>query len=422
MKATKTYHLKRSGKRKTAIYRAYKVELKPNNKQKTLFLKGCGVARFVYNWGLEQRIREYKDNKKTLSAFDQSKILNKIKQEKYPWMLEVSKWILAESFANLDKAYKNFFRRVNAKGKSEFPKFKSRRDGIGSFRLRAITDIEEGRIKLPRIGWVRLKEKGYIPVDGIYVLSATISEKAGHWFVSVNCREDIKINQAKGEPIGIDLGIKELAVVSNGRRFKNPKALRKVQKKLKRIQRELFRRKKGSENREKTIKKLTKVHCRISNIRKDAINKVTSELCARTKPAKKRPRIIVLEDLNVAGMVKNHHLAQAISDVGMGMFRWQMEYKAKWAGEEIMLADRFYPSSKTCHHCGRINKGLTLADRKWLCECGIVLDRDLNAAINLRNLSIPAKSREFKPVENGVVMPSTKQEASSQGIEVSLVS
>ncbi len=370
------------------IFRAYKTELDPNNVQRTAFLKHAGAARFVYNWGLARRIQEYEETGRSSNAIEQHRQLNALKKTDYPWLYEVSKSAPQEALRDLDKAYQNFFRRVKNGEKPGFPKFKSRKNGIGSFRLTGAIHVTETHIKLPRIGWVRLKEHGYIPTNGIHILSATVSESAGRWFVSVQCRQEIEVIQATGEPIGVDLGIKDLAVTSDGRRFGNPKPLKKAQAKLKRLQRKLSRQKKGSKNREKTQKKIAKTHRQIANIRRDTLHKVTSEIVAKTKPSNERPSVVVLEDLNVSGMLANHHLAQAISDVGFNEFRRQLEYKTRWYGSELLLADRFFPSSRLCHYCGHINSELKLSDRVWTCRCGAILDRDYNAALNLKNLAV----------------------------------
>ena len=331
------------------------------------------------------------------NAIEQHHQLNALKPTKFPWTYDVSKCAMQEALRDLDKAYQSFFLRVkNGDETPGFPKFKSRKQGIGSFRLTGAIRVEDARIRLPRIGWIRLKERGYIPTKGIHILSATVSEQAGRWFVSVQCREEIEITQATGNPVGVDLGIKELAVCSNGQRFENPKALRKAQCKLGRLQRELSRRKKGGRNRERTRRKMAKVHYRIACIRKDALHKATSAIVAKTKPDSERPSAVVVEDLNVSGMLKNHCLAQAISDVGFAEFKRQLEYKTAWLGEELMVADRFLPSSRLCRHCGCINSELTLSNRTWTCDCGAVLDRDLNAALNLRNLAVRAVRPELE--------------------------
>ena len=193
--------------------------------------------------------------------------------------------------------------------------------------------------------------------------------------------------------------IKSLAVVSDGREFENPKALKKAQAKLTRLQRELSRRKNGGKNRGNTKRKIAKAHCKIANIRKDTLHKATSAITAKNKPDSERPAVVVIEDLNVNGMAKNHCLAQAVSDAGMGEFRRQLVYKTAWNGENLMVADRFFPSSRLCPACGTINDELTLADRIWACHCGARHDRDLNAAINLRNLAV-----RRVPLEQACVM------------------
>jgi putative transposase len=371
------------------IFRAYKTELDPNNVQRTALMKHAGAARFSWNWGLAKRKQEYEETGKSSNAIEQQRQLTALKKTDFSWLYEVSKAAPEGALRDLDKAYKNFFRHVkNGEKQPGFPKFKSCKKGIGSFRLTGAIHITETHIKLPRIGWLRLKEHGYIQTDGIHILSVTVSESAGRWFVSVQCKQEIETTQAIGEPVGVDLGIKDLAVTSEGAKFENPKPLKKAQAKLKRLQRELSRRKKGGKNREKTRGKVAKVHQRIANIRRDTLHKATSAIAAKNKPDDERPSVIVLEDLNVTGMMKNHCLAQAISDVGFAEFRRQLEYKAVWHGSELVVADRFFPSSRLCRHCGCINSGLKLSEREWICDCGAVLDRDLNAAINLKNLAV----------------------------------
>ena len=405
------------------ILRAYKVELDVNNKQRSLLVQCAGTARWAFNWGLARRIEEYKETGRSSNAIEQHRQLNALKATEYPWLYNYSKSVPQESLRDLDKAYQNFFRRVkNGSEAPGFPKFKSCKNGIGSFRLTGAIHVTDTHIKLPRIGWLRLQEHGYIPTERIHILSVTVSESAGDWFVSVQCKEEIEVTQATGEPIGVDLGIKEMAVCSDGQRFENPKPLRKAQIKLRRLQRELSRRKKGSQNREKTRRKIAQAHQRIANIRRDTLHKATSSIAAKTKPDSERPSVIVLEDLNVAGMVKNHCLAQAILDVGFAEFRRQLEYKTVWHGSELMVADRFFPSSRLCRHCGCINAGLKLSDREWTCDCGAVLDRDMNAAINLKNLvsKLPGVPRKVTPAESDIrptavsLAASLKQEPSTE--------
>jgi putative transposase len=381
---------------------AYKTELDLNNKQRTLCAKHAGTARFAYNWGLSRKIETFESGQKVPSAIDLHKELNLLKKTDFKWMYEVSKCAPQEALRNLDKAFLNFFRHVALKkagtftGKVGFPKFKSKKCGLGSFRLTGKISVKKDKIKLPRLGWLRLKEKGYIPTDGVKILSVTVSEKARHWFVSVQVEQEISQDTATGSPIGVDLGIKKMAVCSNGTEIENPKALRKKLQSLRRAQRELSRRKKGGKNREKSRRKIAMLHYRIANIRKDAIHKATSSILrlrsrtAKTKPIEQRPSVVVIEDLQVENMLKNQKLAQSIADVGFGEFRRQLTYKTTWNGVSLLVADRFFPSSKLCSVCGTINDNLTLQDRTWACDCGVIHDRDRNAAINLSRLALQA--------------------------------
>jgi len=357
------------------IQKAYRTELDPNNVQRTHLLKHAGCARYAYNWALN-RVKE-KTSKP--NAMQLHRELNAAKKTDFPWMYEVSKAAPQESLRDLQKAFKNFFRGCKEGQKVGFPKFKSKNRGIGSFRLTGSVHVEDRRIKLPRLGWLRLKESGYIPQDA-HVLSVTVSEKAGHWFVSALVQEEIEPQESTGEVLGIDLGIKSLATCSDRTVYENPKALSRYEKKIKRLQRHMMKRQqKGSKNRKATQRRIAKLWMRIGNIRKDAIQKATSEI-VKTK----RPSLIVLEDLNVRGMVKNHCLAKSIHDASMRQFRATLEYKQEWAGWEVEHADRFYPSSKTCSCCGAIRDDLTLADRLFVCyTCDNKIDRDLNASINL---------------------------------------
>lgn len=364
------------------------MELDPNNKQRTALLKHAGAARFAWNWALAQRKLEYKTTGKSSNAIEQSRQLNAIKTIAFPWMYEVSKWAPQSAIQNLDRAYQNFWRGLNNKHVG-FPKFKSKKNGIGSFCIADGIRVNKDTIKLPKLGRIQLKEHGYIPIFGIRILSAVCSEKAGHWFVSVNCEQEIpNALPESGNVLGVDLGIKTLATVSDGRKFENPKALGRNLKKLRRLQREFSRRKKGSANREKTKHTLSKLHYHIANIRKDTLHKATSAICAKSKPDSERPNVIVIEDLSVSKMLSEHRLARAISDVGFGEFRRQLTYKTAWCGEKLIVADRFFPSSKLCSNCGFINNNLVLADREWTCtNCSAFHSRDLNAAINLESLA-----------------------------------
>jgi IS605 OrfB family transposase len=421
------------------ITRGYKTELDLNNKQMTACKQHAGAARFAYNWGLKRKQDVYRTTGRSISAIDLHRELNALKPREFPWMYEVSKCAMQEALRDLDTAFRHFFRRCRLKkagqwkGKCGYPRFKSKKQGLGGFRLTGSIHVSADTIQLPRLGRLRLKEHGYLPTTGVHILSATVSEQAGRWFVSLQVEQEVaEPVPATGDPLGVDLGIKSLAVCSDGRPpIANPKALRTHLKKLRRACRRLSRRMKGSKNRAKARKLLARQHARIANIRRDALHQVTSQLVhaplspeerAALRPhlistlpepitkaqvevqsqqvkrrlhqateanAPQRPRIIVLEDLNVAGMMKNRTLARAISDVGMGEFRRQIAYKTQWNGETLLLADRFYPSTKRCSRCGTVKAVMSLAERVYVCDndaCHLVIDRDLNAALNLAAL------------------------------------
>ncbi len=365
------------------IYRAYKTELDPNNKQITLFKQNAGAARFAYNWAIVQKQEAYAKKEKYPTAIDLNKKLNSIKKTEFPWMHKSSKCSPEASIHNCDKAFDAFFKRCREKkkGKKGYPKFKTKKNGIGSFSLYGQIHIFPSQIQLPRIGKVRLKQRDYLPVNA-KILGATVSEKAGKWFVSLRVEETNKENTPKEKSvIGIDLGIKTLVTTSDGEVFYSPKALKKNLKKLQRRSREVSRKEKGSNNRRKAVKKLSKLHYHIACIRKDQTHKITTHLT-------KSKSMIGIEDLNVSGMMKNHKLSRAIADVGMYEFRRQLEYKGNWYNCEIVTVNRFFPSSKKCSCCSKIKQDLKLSDRIYHCEyCGLTIDRDLNAAINIKNES-----------------------------------
>lgn len=367
------------------ILRAYKSELDLNNKQKTACIRHADAARFAYNWGLARKQAAFANGERTPTAIDLHRELNALKKTDFAWMYEVSKCAPQEALRDLDKAFANFFRRVKAKKtgrniKAGYPRFKSRKHGLGSFRLNGAIHVFKKAIQLPRLGVLRLKEYDYLPTSGVHILSTTVSEKGGRWFVSLQVEMDIPDPSMDEKPVaGVDLGINRMAQVSDGTCFENPRALKGTLIKLKRLQRVVSRRQKGSANRQKAVRQLAKAHSRVANIRKHAIHHATTFLT-------KNKSTIVMETLNVRGMMKNHRLAQAIADVGMYEFRRQMQYKGQWYGCDVILADRYFPSTKRCSRCGSV-KEISLAERVYSCEeCGQVIDRDLNAAINLEQL------------------------------------
>jgi putative transposase len=370
--------------------RGYKTELDLNNEQRTACCRHAGVARFSYNWGLARRQAHYKATGKGVNAIALHKELNALKPTEFPWMYEVSKCAAQEALRDLDSAYKHFFRRWRLKkagqykGKLGYPRFKSKKRGIGSFTLTGSIQVTEETIHLPRLGVLRCAERGYLPTTA-HILAATVSERAGRWFVSLQVREEAPDPEpASGAILGVDVGLKTLATCSDGTVIANPKAYRSHLKRLRRLARRHSRRQKGSKNRHKAKYQLAKQHARIANIRQDALHKATSLLVARTKPQAERPAVIVLEHLNVAGMQKCQRLAQSIADASFYEFRRQLTYKALQAGCTLVLADRFYPSTLLCSGCGHKKDEMPLSERIYRCEaCGLVLDRDLNAARNL---------------------------------------
>ena len=389
------------------VNRAYKTEIDPNRVQRTLLEKHAGVARFAWNWALSRRIEEYKLTGKSSNAIEQHRQLNSLKPTEFPWMYEVSKCAPQEALRDLDKAFRNFFAK-----RASYPRFKSKKRGLGGFRLTGSIAVESGRIKLPRVGWVRLKESGYLPTTG-KINSVTVKERAGRWFVSVQSEEQIVVLKNQGPAVGLDLGLKSFVVGSDGLSLDAPKPLLRSINRLRRLSRNHSRKQKGSMNRRRSAKLLAKLHYQVSCQRADFIHKTTSRL-AKTKS------VIVVEDLNVGGMLKNHRLARSISDAGWSEFVRQLEYKTAWRGGLVIKAGRFFPSTKTCSGCGAIKGEMPLSERVYSCDgCGLVIDRDANAAKNLLSLS-SASSARFQACGDLPLGGSAKQEPSvANGEQVS---
>lgn len=328
------------------IVRGYKTELDPNNKQATLFRQHAGIGRFAWNWALAR----IKEGISKPNAIQLHKEWNEWKKENAPWWVETSKAAPQEKFRDLQKAFSNFFKGQKEKRKVGYPQFKSKKQGLGTFRLTGAIQIELNRIKLPRIGWVRLKEHEYLPTES-HILSVTVSEKAGRWFVSVQVKEYAvePFPAPEGDVLGIDLGTKDLAICSDGRVFENPKVLYQHENKLKKLQRKLSKQKKGGSNRKKTQRKIARLHLKIANTRLDHVHKATTSI-TKTKEL----MAVVMENLHIKGMVKNHKLAKSIHDASMGMFSRQMEYKTYWNSIYLQRVGRFFPSTKMCSSCGNV--------------------------------------------------------------------
>ena len=389
------------------IKRAYKTELKPNRTQEKALSNHAGAARFIYNWGLARKSESYRLTGKSPNAIELHREINRLKKTTYPWLYEVSKCAPQEALRDLDRAFAHFYRKAKAKkqgklkGKVGYPRFKSRRRGLGSFRLTGAVHVEARRIKLPCLGWICLKERGYLPIDGtegVHLLSATVSERAGRWFVSLSVQQEIGVEEAMGPPTGVDLGVKTLATCSHGNdnhtHYQNPKALYSGARKLRGLQKKLSRQEKGSNRREVTRKRIARQHMRISCVRSDAVHKATSEIVAKAKPPSSRPYVVGVEDLSVTGMMKNHSLARAVADASMREFRRQLAYKCSWYGIDLVVVPRFEATSKPCSKCGWVKDDLTLSDRTFRCEsCGHTADRDDNASDNIRLLAVSSTER-----------------------------
>ena len=403
---------------RVSVARAYKTELDLNDRQTTACKRHAGAARYAYNWGLARKQEAYKTTGKSPTAIDLHRELNALKQTELPWLYQVSKCAPQEALRNLDRAFADFFRRCKLKqegklkGKLGYPQCKTKKKGLGSFRLTGSITIFSDAIQLPRLGRLRLKEHDYLPIARVKILSATVTEQAGHWYVSVQVEQEHAVLANTGPAVGVDLGLKRLATLSDGAIEENPHHLQQHLRKLKRLQRAVARKQNGSQNRKKAARCLGAQYRRVANQRTNTLHQLTSRL-AKTKS------VIVIEDLHVSGLQKNHTLAQAISDVGWGEFRRQLAYKAAWYGCRVIVADRWFASSKTCSGCGWVDGYLTLANRTFRCQvCGLVVDRDLNAAKNLEKLaesspdSLNACGEGSTGVSlwTGVKLPSMKQE------------
>ena len=367
------------------------MEINPTDEQKSKIHQTIGVSRFVYNFYIARNKEIYEREGKFVSGMDFSKWLNNEyipNNQEMKWIKEVSSKATKQAIMNGDKAFRDFFKK--AKG---FPRFKKKKnqDVKAYFPKNNKTDwtLERHRVKIPTLGWVRLKEFGYIPVNSM-VKSGTVSQKSNRYYVSILVDEDdIQVSNPINEGIGIDVGIKDFAICSDGVKFKNinkTSIIKKVEKKLKREQRKLSRKyeslKEGRatrQNIQKQVIKVQKLHQSLTNIRTDYINKTISLII------KQKPSYITIEDLNVKGMMKNKHLSKAIASQKFFEFKTKLMSKCKQNDVELRIVDRFYPSSKTCSQCGEIKKDLKLSDRVYKCSCGFVIDRDLNASINLRN-------------------------------------
>lgn len=366
------------------MHRVHKIKLDPTQEQAIYFARACGVARFAYNWALAAWKEEYEAGGKPNEAALRKR-LNSIKATEFPWMLEVTKVAPQNAIKNVGVAFQNFFRRVKQGGKPGYPRFKKKGlhdsfradNGPANADSNAVECVGK-TIKLPKCGVVKMRET--LRFSG-RTLAATVSKHADGWYVAILVdTSDCLSGRLDGGVVGVDLGIKELATLSTGEVIPSLKPHRAAHARLVRLSRSLSRKQKGSSNRAKAKIKLAKLHQRISNIRVDALHKLTTKLATEFDT-------IAIEDLNVAGMLRNRCLARSIADAGFAEFRRQLTYKAEMTGAQVVVVDRFFQSSKTCHSCGTIHM-MKLSNRVMVCACGNTMDRDLNAAINLKNYAV----------------------------------
>jgi transposase, IS605 orfB family len=379
------------------MIKSIKVRLNPNNKQLTKLFQYAGCNRFAYNWTIVRVRENYKQDNKFISDNELRKEFTQMKKlNEYNWLSKISNNVTKQAIKDACNSYKRFF-----KGQSKYPKFKSKKHSKQSFyQDSAAIKFTDTHVKIEgfatskkknkqKLNWIKLSEKGRIPTNCKY-MNPRITYDGLHWWVSVSVEVDDNSNSPPNEGIGIDLGLKDLAICSDGHTYKNvnkTQKVKKVEKRKRKLQRSVSRkynmnkrgeRYKKTSNIIKREKELLKLSRRLTNIRRNHLHQITSEI------VKRKPSFICIEDLNVSGMMKNKHLSKAIQQQGFYEFRRQIEYKSAWNNIPVIIADRFFPSSKLCSCCGEIKKDLKLSDRIYRCDCGNVIDRDYQASLNLK--------------------------------------
>ncbi|MGM0770500.1 MAG: IS200/IS605 family element RNA-guided endonuclease TnpB [Halobacteriota archaeon] len=362
------------------MLKAYKYRMYPTKEQQEMFSQHFGACRFIYNWGLEQKIKTYEQDGKSVSRFALNAKITELKVENV-WLKDINSQSLQGATLNLENAFTKFFRE-----KKGFPHFKSRKNPVQSFSVPQLykVDFDANKVKLPKIGWIKTKiHRGFSGVGKTATVSRT---STGKFYISilVDDEQELPAKSIFNEKVtvGIDVGIKDFAVLSNGEKIENPKYLKNSMKRLGVLQRRLSRKQKGSKNKAKARLTVSKLHEKIRKQRNDFQHKVSSKLISENQA-------VALETLNVSGMLKNHNFAQSIADVSWSSFVTKLEYKAEWYGKTILRIGQFEPSTKICNVCGYHNGNLTLADREWNCpDCETNHDRDINAAINIKKFAL----------------------------------
>ena len=381
---------------------AHSIRLVPTVKQEQYFAQACGVARFTYNWALAEWSRRYSAGEKP-NGMALRKHFNSIRRDQFPWTYEVHRDCTAQPFANLQKAFVGLFKK-----RAKYPRFKRKGQHDSFYIANDKISMTLNRVRIPVLGWVKTREA--LRFTG-KIMGAVVKRVADAWFLVVQVEVDHPERvRSSNETVGVDLGIKTTATHSTGEQVWGPKALRKAQERLRRKARQFSRKTKGSNNSKKARVMLARLHRKVAWIRNDFLHKLTTRLCRENQT-------VVIEDLNVKGMVKNHCLAQAIQDESWGEFRRQLEYKAPLYGGRVVVASRWFPSSKRCSQCGHIVEKLGLDVRTFCCPCcGFTCDRDHNAAINLKQIgeaipeSTPAEMKALAAVSTATKPSSLKQE------------
>ena len=362
------------------MLKAYKYRMYPTKEQQEQFYQHFGACRFVYNWALEQKIKTYEQDGKSVSRFALNTKITELKAE-HEWLKDINSQSLQGATLNLENAFTKFFRE-----KKGFPHFKSRKNPVQSFSVPQFykVDFDANKMKLPKIGWITTKlHRNYTGIGKTVTVSRT---PTGKFYISILVDDEqespVKSSFDEKVTVGIDVGIKDFAVLSNGEKIENPNYLKKSMKRLAVLQRRLSKKQKGSNNKVKARLAVSKLHEKISNQRTDFQHKVSSKLISENQA-------VALETLNVSGMLKNHCLAQCIADASWSSFITKLEYKAEWYGKTILRIGQFEPSTKICNVCGYYNGSITLAEREWQCpDCKTNHDRDINAAINIKKFAL----------------------------------